>query len=102
MLFHIPGRDLDLEASSRFAIPPNWQKPGIYQVWVGDQSYIGKSKNVYRRLKLDWSHTWFEAWHRARVLSLFDEISSRDLNNAEAYWIDLLRPQLNLAPVRFQ
>lgn len=100
-IMHIPVRDLDIEVTSRYGIPANWMRPGIYQLWVGDQSYIGKGMNVRRRLM--GGHKFGDSFDRCRVLSLFDEgISARDLNNAEAYWINLLRPQLNLASVLFQ
>ena len=99
-IFHIPVRDLDIEVSSRYGIPANWSRPGIYQLWIGEQSYIGKGMNVRKRLM--GGHKFGDCFDRCRVLSLFDEgISARDLNNAEAYWIDLLRPQLNLASVKF-
>ena len=100
-VMHIPVRDLDIEVTCRYAIPANWMRPGIYQLWVGDQSYIGKGMNVRRRLM--GSHKFGDSFDRCRVLSLFDEgISAKELNNAEAYWIKLLRPQLNLGPVKFQ
>lgn len=102
-IIHIPVRDLDIEVTSRFGIPANWSRPGIYQLWIGEQSYIGKGMNVRKRLMNSSCHKWSGSFDRCRVLSLFDEgISRKELNNAEAYWIDLLRPQLNLASVKFQ
>ena len=99
IIAHLPVRSLDIEVTNRFALPGNWMRPGIYQLWVGDQSYIGKARDVRRRVFNN--HKWGD-FNRCRVLSLFDDsISDRDLNNAEAYWIKLLRPELNLAPVIF-
>lgn len=94
--------DLNVEAWNPYSLPSCWRQPGVYQFFVGDQSYIGKSRNVRQRL-VTHKHKYSKLWTRCRVLSLFDEgISAKDLNNAEAYWIDLLRPQLNLASVVFQ
>ena len=98
---HLPVRSLDIEVTNRFALPGNWMRPGIYQLWVGDQSYIGKARDVRKRLHTETGHKWAN-FDRCRVLSLFDDsISDRDLNNAEAYWIKLLRPELNVVPVIF-
>jgi excinuclease UvrABC nuclease subunit len=93
---------LNSEATSPYDIPSCWRHPGIYQLWAGDQTYIGKSRDVRYRLKRQCHKLWGQ-FNRARVLSMFDQdISDRDLNNAEAYWIDLLRPQLNVRSVNFK
>lgn len=98
----MPHHPLNREAESADWVPFCWRQPGIYQLFVGDQTYIGKSRDIHRRLTHN-THKHRNSWGRARVLSLFDhDVSDRDLNNAEAYWINLLRPQLNIRPVPFQ
>lgn len=93
---------LNAEATNPYNVPTCWRHPGIYQLWVGDQTYIGKARDVRKRLKQECHKFWCK-FDRARVLSMFDkDISARDLHNAEAYWIHLLRPQLNIRPVSFQ
>ena len=69
-----------------------WQGAGIYRLRVGDDWYIGKSFNIRARFRSPPHPDWEEA----RVLQLFDGRPSREeLRQAEAYWIDLLRPALN-------
>ena len=53
-------------------------------------------REVRKRLKKN-NHRF---WGRFHMFA--DDISERDLHNAEAYWIDLLRPQLNICPVSFK
>ena len=69
-----------------------WQGAGIYRLRVGDDWYIGKSFNIRARFRSPPHPDWEEA----RVLQLFEGRPSREqLRQAEAYWIDLLRPALN-------
>ena len=92
------------EPTCRFGF--NWQwwatRPATYQIFVGDQSYIGKARCLKKRLRPH-SHKWVDHATRFRVLSIFDDgVSETELCNAEAYWIDLLRPELNVTPVYFK
>ena len=72
-----------------------WAKlPGIYQLWVGDKTYIGKARNLQQRLKA--AHPYADDAQRIRILSLFERhVSDKELLNTETYWIQLLRPELN-------
>ncbi len=80
----------------------NWwgHHPGIYQLFIGDQSYVGKARNLSQRVNT--AHQWAEQATRVRLLAVFAKgVPERELRNAEAFWIQLLRPELNLRPVPF-
>jgi group I intron endonuclease len=85
---------------------------GIYQITVNDNSYIGSSQNINRRF---WEHLWklknktHTNKHMENVynkygeglfqLSVLEECDISNLIKLEQKWIDLLKPNLNKAPV---
>ena len=86
------------EPTCRFGFNFQWwaSQPGVYQIFVGDQSYIGQARSLKNRLRPG-RHRWVDQATRYRVLTLFDDgVSDKELRNAETYWIRLLRPELNV------
>ena len=84
--------------------PPSWECPGVYQLIGPGYSYIGMSRNLRERMRYHFApqSPFRGVIGSARALSMFgDSISQRDLRNAEAYWHQLLRPNLNIRPIPF-
>lgn len=87
-------------------------KSGIYQIIVNHNIYIGSSKNIERRY---WEHLWklkykehpnihlqnlYEKYGEDKFeLSILEICNVSDLIEKEQKWIDLLKPNINKAPV---
>ena len=96
-------RPIDHEVTDGWA-DSDWECPGVYQLIGPACSYVGMSRNLRQRLRMHFApgSPFSGLIVKARALSLFDpSISERDLRNAEAYWYQLLRPNLNRQPIAF-
>lgn len=80
---------------------------GIYHIRIGDESYIGKSVNLYKRLQ-DHLNGIFKRgnlgsenarkkFEKVRTLSIYIvcECSEKDLDDKERYYIEKYQPTLN-------
>ena len=84
---------------SFWALRGQWftKRPVVYQIFVGDQSYVGKAKSM--RHRLNDHHKWAPKATSIQLLTVFwPGVSKEVLDMAEAYWIDRLQPELNIAP----
>lgn len=85
---------------------------GIYQIYVNDNIYVGSSQNINRRY---WEHLWrlknktHANKHMQNIynkygeklfqITILEECDINDLIKLEQKWIDLLKPNLNKAPI---
>ena len=82
-----------------WALRNQWftHRPVIYQVFVGDKSYVGKAWKIIQRLNDN--HPWAPKATSIRLLTVFRPgVSKAAFQLAEAYWIDRLQPELNINP----
>lgn len=87
-------------------------KSGIYQITVNNNIYIGSSKNIQRRY---WEHLWKlknkkhpnnhlqnlynKHTEESFELTVLDYCDTAQLIENEQKWINLLKPNINKAPV---
>lgn len=87
-------------------------KSGIYQIKINNSFYIGSSRNIQRRY---WEHLWklknkkhpnihlqylYNKYGEEKFeLSILENCTINCLIEKEQYWINLLNPNINKAPV---
>ena len=88
-----------IEVNHFYALRRRWYSdyPCVYEVVIGDQTYIGKTRRMQKRLNAKHPHA--SKADLIRILAVYPmEITHRDLLNEEARWIAERQPALNTMP----
>ena len=87
---------------------------GVYKLILGDEIYIGSSRNLYARKHNHFCSLRHHSHVNANVQRLYDTVGEEnahfevieycaeaDLRDREEYYIELLKPTLNICPTAY-